>query len=135
MRQSGRTIILTSHSMEECEALCSRIAIMVDGQFSAIGPIQHLKERFGKGYTLTVKVGKTGDLETAKDFILHKIPGSFLQSIHVKTLFFRIRATHCSLTVAFGAVAMLQKVIIVEDYSLVSYLNPPHLFSLISVTI
>uniref|UniRef100_A0A914QAY4 ATPase AAA-type core domain-containing protein n=1 Tax=Panagrolaimus davidi TaxID=227884 RepID=A0A914QAY4_9BILA len=74
MRQSGRTIILTSHSMEECEALCSRTAIMVDGQFGAIGSIQHLKERFGKGYTLTIKVGKPEDLETAKDFIHSQIP-------------------------------------------------------------
>ena len=26
---AGRTIVLTSHSMEECEALCNRIGIMV----------------------------------------------------------------------------------------------------------
>ena len=27
--RSGRSVILTSHSMEECEALCTRLAIMV----------------------------------------------------------------------------------------------------------
>ena len=32
-------------SMEECEALCSRIAIMVNGTFKCIGSIQHLKNR------------------------------------------------------------------------------------------
>jgi len=32
-------------SMEECEALCSRIAIMVNGAFKCIGSIQHLKNR------------------------------------------------------------------------------------------
>lgn len=31
--QTGRSIVLTSHSMEECEALCSRLAIMVNGRF------------------------------------------------------------------------------------------------------
>lgn len=29
VRNSGRSIVITSHSMEECEALCNRIAIMV----------------------------------------------------------------------------------------------------------
>ena len=28
--RSGRSVILTSHSMEECEALCTRLAIMVN---------------------------------------------------------------------------------------------------------
>ena len=31
--------------MEECEALCSRLAIMVNGQFKCLGSIQHLKSR------------------------------------------------------------------------------------------
>ena len=30
------SVILTTHSMEECEALCSRIAIMVGGQLLSI---------------------------------------------------------------------------------------------------
>ena len=45
--KSGRSVILTSHSMEECEALCGRLAIMVNGTFKCIGSIQHLKNRYG----------------------------------------------------------------------------------------
>lgn len=33
-------------SMEECEALCSRLAIMVKGQFRCLGSLQHIKNRF-----------------------------------------------------------------------------------------
>jgi ABC-type multidrug transport system ATPase subunit len=33
----GQCIILTSHSMEECDALCSTIGIMVNGQFKCFG--------------------------------------------------------------------------------------------------
>ena len=61
--REGRSIILTSHrsihisteyviinylffSMEECEALCTRIAIMVNGQFKCLGSIQHLKNKY-----------------------------------------------------------------------------------------
>ena len=43
-------------SMEECEALCTRLAIMVNGQFKCLGSPQHLKNKFGKGYTVMVKV-------------------------------------------------------------------------------
>lgn len=42
--------------MEECEALCTRIAIMVNGQFKCLGSSQHLKSKFGQGYTLIAKV-------------------------------------------------------------------------------
>uniref|UniRef100_A0A3P8T726 ATP-binding cassette, sub-family A (ABC1), member 12 n=1 Tax=Amphiprion percula TaxID=161767 RepID=A0A3P8T726_AMPPE len=38
-------VVLTSHSMEECEALCSRLAIMVKGQFRCLGSLQHIKNR------------------------------------------------------------------------------------------
>ena len=43
-------------SMEECEALCTRLAIMVNGRFKCIGSTQHLKSRFGEGYTVTLRV-------------------------------------------------------------------------------
>lgn len=49
-------VILTTHSMEEAEALCGRIGIMVQGQLRALGTKQHLKEKFGSGYELVVKL-------------------------------------------------------------------------------
>nr|APD26542.1 ATP-binding cassette transporter subfamily A member 2 protein [Brachionus koreanus] len=55
-RIKKKSVLLTSHSMEECEALCTRLAIMVDGSFRCIGSVQHLKTKFGDGYTLTVKL-------------------------------------------------------------------------------
>ena len=42
--------ILTTHSMEECEALCTRIGVMVDGTLRCLGPIQSLKARYGYTY-------------------------------------------------------------------------------------
>ena len=42
--------------MEECEALCTRLAIMVNGTFKCLGSIQHLKNKFGDGYTVMVRV-------------------------------------------------------------------------------
>lgn len=42
--------------MTECEALCTRLAIMVNGRMACLGSSQHLKNKFGQGYTLKVKV-------------------------------------------------------------------------------
>ncbi|CAF0858674.1 unnamed protein product [Adineta steineri] len=53
------TIILTSHSMDECERVCNRLGIMVRGQFACLGTIQHLKSKFGRGYTIEIKVHTT----------------------------------------------------------------------------
>ena len=50
------SVVLTTHSMEECEALCSRVAIMVSGRLQCLGSIQHLKSRFGKGFMLELKL-------------------------------------------------------------------------------
>ncbi|CAL8304542.1 unnamed protein product [Lota lota] len=53
-RQRGA--VITTHYMEEAEAVCDRVAIMVSGQLRCIGSIQHLKARYGRGYSLEVKL-------------------------------------------------------------------------------
>ncbi|CAF3562792.1 unnamed protein product [Adineta steineri] len=57
------TIILTSHSMDECERVCNRLGIMFNGQLACLGTIQHLKSKFGQGYTIEIKVRSvSGDI-------------------------------------------------------------------------
>ncbi|KAJ9595472.1 hypothetical protein L9F63_013336, partial [Diploptera punctata] len=56
VQNTGQSIVLTSHSMEECEALCNRLAIMVGGQFKCMGGIQYLKQKFGQGFTIMIKL-------------------------------------------------------------------------------
>jgi ABC-type multidrug transport system ATPase subunit len=51
----GMSVVLTTHSMEESEALSSRLGIMVNGQFKCLGSVQHLKNKYGKGYSLILK--------------------------------------------------------------------------------
>ena len=45
MIRGGQSVVLTSHSMEECEALCTRIAIMAKGRFLCLGTPSHIKEK------------------------------------------------------------------------------------------
>ncbi|KAF6122834.1 hypothetical protein HJG60_000032 [Phyllostomus discolor] len=84
-RESGKAIVITSHSMEECEALCTRLAIMVQGQFKCLGSPQHLKSKFGSGYSLRAKVRSDGQqeaLQEFKAFVDLTFPGSILEDEH-----------------------------------------------------
>ena len=61
--------------MEEAEALCQRIGIMVKGQLRALGTKQHLKAKFGSGYELCIKlfIGKLLTLGGGNDAHMKKI--------------------------------------------------------------
>lgn len=54
--QSNKTaLIMTTHSMEEAENLCTRIGILINGRLICIGSPEHLKLKFGDGYILEVQ--------------------------------------------------------------------------------
>jgi len=50
------SIILTTHSMEEAEALSNKLGIMVEGNLKCIGAPQSLKEKYGNGYEVEIKI-------------------------------------------------------------------------------
>ncbi|KAI6203529.1 ATP-binding cassette sub-family A member 1 [Aphelenchoides besseyi] len=118
LRRTGRTVIITSHSMEECEALCTRTAIMVEGQFQCIGSITHLKEKFGDGYTLTIKAAKQKDIDAIKEKLSEILPKAELISIHMHTFFYRVRGSSTVLPYLFKGIALLQELYTIEDYSI-----------------
>jgi ABC-2 type transport system ATP-binding protein len=49
MRERGRTILLTTHYMEEAEKLCDRVAIMRKGKVIALGTPRELIAELGEG--------------------------------------------------------------------------------------
>ncbi len=49
-------VIITTHSMEEAEALCTKMGIMVAGEFKCFGSSTHIKDKYGTGYELEVKI-------------------------------------------------------------------------------
>ncbi|KAF9583478.1 hypothetical protein BGW38_009372 [Lunasporangiospora selenospora] len=60
----NRTVILTTHSMEEADILSDRIAIMTGGSLRCIGTSLHLKDLYGTGFRLNI-TSKPGRLEEA----------------------------------------------------------------------
>jgi hypothetical protein len=70
---ANRAVILTTHSMEECEALCSRIGILVNGGLKCVGSSQHLKSRFGRGYQIDISTSGN-NTTAAREFIFKHFP-------------------------------------------------------------
>src|SRR5271154_1977366 len=56
--QSGKTILLTTHNMEEADALCQRLAIIDHGRIIAQGTPQELKSSVPGGYLVRVRFGQ-----------------------------------------------------------------------------
>lgn len=48
LKNEGKTIILTTHHMNDAEQLCDRVAFMVEGKISLIDSPKKLKEKYGK---------------------------------------------------------------------------------------
>uniref|UniRef100_A0A3Q0SWA0 P-type phospholipid transporter n=1 Tax=Amphilophus citrinellus TaxID=61819 RepID=A0A3Q0SWA0_AMPCI len=118
--QDKRAVVLTSHSMEECEALCTRLAIMVNGSFKCLGTIQHLKYKFGDGYIVTMKIraskpGCAPDLNPAEAFMESTFPGCIQREKHYNTLQYKISSS--SLARIFQMVLANKEKLKIEDYS------------------
>ncbi|XP_062404777.1 phospholipid-transporting ATPase ABCA1-like [Sardina pilchardus] len=116
--KEGRSVVLTSHSMEECEALCTRMAIMVNGRFRCLGSVQHLKNRFGDGYTIVLRVGgPEPDLGPVMAFIQAEFPGSLLKEKHRNLLQYQLPSALSSLAWIFSTLAKHKQRLLIEDYS------------------
>lgn len=54
-----RAIVLTTHAMEEAEALADRIVIIAGGEIKCIGTSLYLKNHFSDGYKLSLMFEET----------------------------------------------------------------------------
>ena len=59
--KKDRTIILSTHFMDEADILGDRIGIMSHGRLEAIGTSNYLKQRFGAGYHILFSAENTFD--------------------------------------------------------------------------
>ncbi|KAM3720275.1 Phospholipid-transporting ATPase ABCA1 [Dirofilaria immitis] len=118
VRKSKRAMVITSHSMEECEILCNRLAIMNHGQLQCVGPIQHLKHRFGEGYTLTIRLSTNESISKVRSSMESLLPFARLEAIHFLTMFYQIPNASCTIADTYDAICKMQEIVDIDDYSL-----------------
>jgi ABC-type multidrug transport system ATPase subunit len=113
--KENRIVILTSHSMEECEALCTRLVIMVNGQFKCLGSPQHLKSKFGNGIKLAIRLNDENHKQILFKFIRENFLNSSIYEAHKNFFEFIIRDT--KLSDIFGKVEKNRNLLNIKDYS------------------
>lgn len=117
-RVSGHSMILSSHSIEEIEALCTRLTIMVNGEFKCLGSTQYLKNEFFKGFLLTLKVSNRQRIQSVNDNIAIHFPNSVLKEQYSDHFTYHITDTHLKLSQIFGKIDKLKSQIEIADYSI-----------------
>jgi ABC-2 type transport system ATP-binding protein len=65
-RSEGRTVLLTTHYIEEAERLCDHVAIVDHGLVVAVGTPRELVDRSGRGTRLEVRLAKPEQVEKLK---------------------------------------------------------------------
>jgi len=79
--RKDRSIVLTTHMMEEVDGLCSRVGIMVNGDFRCINTINQLINNTNSGYQMeisTSQISSEEEIQNLLDFVIEALPGSVL---------------------------------------------------------
>ena len=79
--KEDRTIMLTTHFMEEADVLGDRIAIMAEGQVKCCGSPMFLKRNLGAGYTLTLTKESQTPSEPLLELGRYSTVGKLLENI------------------------------------------------------
>ena len=67
--RSDRTLLISTHYMDEAEALADRIVIIANGKLQCDGSIPFLKDKLGKGYHLTFSLTNSSNIANITSFL------------------------------------------------------------------
>ncbi|GBM80107.1 ATP-binding cassette sub-family A member 3 [Araneus ventricosus] len=88
-----RTVILTTHYMEEADILGDRIAIMADGEIQCCGSPMFLKQKFGTGYHLHVVKDQNFNMQGLTSLLKKYVPEVTVENELEKDISFRMSST------------------------------------------
>jgi ABC-type multidrug transport system ATPase subunit len=89
------SVLLTTHFIEEADALCDRVGIMKEGRLQCVAPQEELKQRYGHGFHLVVLVdfamdafGNENDVESQRKALekerLSELNNEIMQVMSIK---------------------------------------------------
>ncbi len=99
---AGMAVVITTHAMDEAEALCSRIGIMADGALRCLGSAAMLKDRYGDGHSISAKAC-AGQADALAAHLAAGLPGALCAERHDLRLRFAVpRSAGLSLSRLFA---------------------------------
>lgn len=105
--------------MEECEALCTRLAIMVAGEFKCLGSVQHLKNKFAKGFVVTIKLSRDDEetFNNVASLVKKDFADAELKEKYMELLTFHITSTSLKWSEIFEKMNVMKYEAPISDFS------------------
>ncbi|EGD78617.1 hypothetical protein PTSG_11760 [Salpingoeca rosetta] len=116
-RLRSTAAVLTTHSMEEAEALCNKIAIMVKGRLVCFGSPTHLKNTYGSGYTLEIKT-RAAATERVHAFVRENLPNAKQEETFSGFLSYQLEITDTDLADVFTLLEKHKTELSISEYAL-----------------
>ncbi|KAL7706957.1 ATP-binding cassette protein subfamily A member 10 [Lotmaria passim] len=112
------SVVLTTHHLEEVEALAHRVSIMVDGTLRCIGDKTHLKHKYGTGFEVTVVVRKEEPavMEGVKRYFSEAFPTSELTEVRAGRFTYQLPNT-VKLSSVFTSLEERKDALQIRDYN------------------
>ncbi|KAG7198455.1 hypothetical protein KM043_005838 [Ampulex compressa] len=112
-------VILTSHSVAECENLCTRVGILARAGLRCIGTPQHLKHKFGEGYVAFLRFGQPVSAADLRRIMAKHLPQAIISSRQANAARILVpRNQHVALSTSFTKVKLLAEELKATDYTL-----------------
>ena len=101
LHETGQTVVLTTHNMEEADQLCDRIGIMDRGRILSLGTPEELKQSVGADTIVTVS--SDGDLERLAESLCDRVEGIDGAAVRDGSVQVAVRGTDRVLVRVIGA--------------------------------
>jgi ABC-type multidrug transport system ATPase subunit len=111
-----RSVILTTHALDEAEALADRITIITSGKLRALGTSQELKEKFGNNFQVSAR-SLPGRQQDVISFFQQRFPGTAVIEAHTVNLKLRVPKAGASLAHVFRVVEEHKREAGIDAYS------------------
>ena len=101
-RKTGRTILLTTHYMDEAERLCDRVAVIDHGKVIALGTPPELIASLGAEHVVAFSI--EGDPATLDRGLFAEVPGVNATRIENGVVFLQVKEPHAAIPALMTAV-------------------------------
>ncbi|XP_013395102.1 ATP-binding cassette sub-family A member 3-like isoform X1 [Lingula anatina] len=120
IRRQGTTLVLTTSSTEESEMQCTRVPIMIDQRFVTMGSPQSLKNVYGDGVNIEIRLTDEEEIDTEDliSFITSRLPGGHVTKENNFIINFKVLNEHIRWGQLFQTLEEARTRFTMVDYSI-----------------